>query len=224
MSRALAALLLVAGGATENGGAINIDTDGNVTITKSTFTGNTAAVNGGAIYFNDNATQGSAPTLIANFNRIVGNTAVSGNGLYSGSATGTVSIENNWWGCNAGPSAAPCDLVAGVNAADFNPWLKLSLTANPTSVNTGGMSALTASFLTNSDNINVGASNLSALIGVPVTFGATLGTISNADATIQSSGTAAATFRGEGKSSRMCRVATRAWWTPSGSPSRTAGR
>jgi large repetitive protein len=185
---------VVAGGVDENGGAIRIDTDGNVTITKSSFTGNTANVNGGAIYFNDNATQGSAPTLTANYNRIVGNTAVSGNGLYSGSATGTVSIENTWWGCNAGPSTAPCDRVAGVNAADFNPWLKLSLTANPTSVNGGGTSTLTASFLTNSDNINVGASNLGALVGVPVTFGATLGTISDADAAILSSGTAAATY------------------------------
>jgi CSLREA domain-containing protein len=183
--------VLVAGGADENGGAIRIDTDGDVSITKSTFTGNTALVNGGAIYFNDNATQTSAPTLTASYNRIVGNTAASGGGLFR--ASGTATAEKNWWGCNGGPSAGPCNLVAGT--VDFTPWIVLSHTANPNSVSGGQQSTLTADFLKNSDASSNVASDLNALIGLPITFNnAVLGTLSSAQTTIQSNGAATAIF------------------------------
>ena len=185
-----------AGGAPDDGGAIVINTDGAVSITKSTFTGNTAANNGGAIYFNDSATEAATGTLLANFNRIVGNTAAAGSGLYNGA--GAASAENNWWGCNAGPSSAPCDRASA--GADFNPWLQLTLTATPSSVNGGGTSALEASFLTNSVGNTLAASDMDVLLGVPIGFGATLGTISGAQTSIQSNGKATATYTAGGTS------------------------
>ena len=181
------------GGTTDDGGAIAINTDGSVSITKSTFSGNTSANNGSAIYFNDSATEPTAiATLSMSYNRIAGNTASGlGSGLFC--ASGTATAEQNWWGCNTGPSAAPCDRVSG--AVDFDPWLRLTHTASPGSVNGGGTSTLTASFLTDSANGAVSASNLDALIGVPITFNnAVLGALSNAQPTIQSNGTATATF------------------------------
>src|SRR5215212_1118945 len=60
-----------------DGAGIHADTDGGVSVTRSTLSGNTAARNGGAIYFNDSATQAAVGTLSASFNRIRGNTATS---------------------------------------------------------------------------------------------------------------------------------------------------
>ena len=183
--------MATAGGAGDDGGAIAIDTDGAVNITKSTFTGNSAAANGGAIFFNDSATQAAVATLTMSYNRIAGNTAAAGSGLFH--ASGTATAERNWWGCNSGPAAAPCNVVAG--NADFTPWIVLTHTANPSTVGTGQAATLTADFLKNSDGSTNVAGDLGALAGVPVTFGsAVLGTISAAQATIQANGAATATY------------------------------
>ena len=53
------------------------------------------------------------------FNRIVNNSTAGLNNV-----DGTVTAENNWWGCNAGPGNAGCNAVTGT--ADFNPWIVLS--------------------------------------------------------------------------------------------------
>ena len=50
--------------------------------------------------------------LTVGFSRIVGNSGGTGggNGLrVDNGGPGTVIATNNWWGCNDGPSAAPCD-------------------------------------------------------------------------------------------------------------------
>lgn len=179
-------------GAADDGGAIHVLTDSGVTITKNVFTGNSAANNGGAISFADDSAAGSpVGSLTATFNRIVGNTATAGGGVSQ--VSGTVSAENNWWGCNVGPAAAPCDSTAGT--VDSEPRLLLAHTANPASIGAGSTSTLTASFLTNSAGNPVAASDLSAIAGTAVTFGsAVLGAISSPQATIQSSGTATATY------------------------------
>ena len=123
--------LATAGGVEDSGGAIAINADGQVNISGSTFTGNSAAANGGAIYFNDSATEAAVGHLALSYSRITGNTAAgAGSGLYR--ACGTATAQKNWWGCNGGPSAAPCDLVAG--AASFTPWIVLSHTASPTTI------------------------------------------------------------------------------------------
>jgi CSLREA domain-containing protein len=180
-----------AAGVADDGGAIAISTDGAVTVTKSTFTGNASANNGGAVSFND-STQPGVGTLAMSFNRIAGNTAVgSGNGLFG--SNGAPTIEKNWWGCNGGPSAAPCDRVSGTG--DFTPWMVLRHLPNPASIQTTQTSTLTADFFRNSDSSTNVLSDVSAFIGVPISFGnPVLGTLSGAQTAIQPNGTATATF------------------------------
>lgn len=181
-----------AGGNTDDGGAIQAQADGVITITRNTFTGNTAANSGGAISFNDGDPGAPVGSLIATFNRIVGNTATAGGGGVS-QGGGTVGAENNWWGCNTGPGAAGCDTASGT--VDSDPRLVLTHTASPTSVGSGGASTLTASFLTNSAATSVTAADLVALIGTAITFGSpVLGTLSAQQTTIQSTGTATALY------------------------------
>ena len=177
-----------------NGGGISMNVFmSSVNISKATMVGNSAGTSGGAI---DVGSQTGANGNILNmsFSRIVGNTGGGFTGLVT--RGGTANVESNWWGCNTGPSAAPCD-TAGVVAGtvDFDPWLQLRLTASPNTTPVVGESrALTASFLLNSAGGAVAASNLDVLIGLPVTWSASGGTISGSQATIQPSGTATATF------------------------------
>ena len=175
---------------TSYGGAINSrPNSGSLTIDRTVFTGNSAWY-GGAIFAN------SGPVTIT-YSRIVGNTAaVAGSGLYVDGST--VTAENNWWGCSTGPGAAPCDtaiLLSGTQ--DFNPWLRDNLTVlpDPLALVTNQSAALTASFLTNSSGGAVSTSNLTTLIGRSVTWAASFGTLSEQQTTVQSSGTATATFR-----------------------------
>jgi RTX calcium-binding nonapeptide repeat (4 copies)/Bacterial Ig domain len=123
------------------------------------------------------------------FNRVAGNSVAGLN-----NAAGTVSAEKNWWGCNAGPSASPCDLVTGI-AADFTPWMILRHVASPSTILTGQQATLTADFLRNSDGSSNAAADLEALQGVLVSFtNPQLGTVSNAQDSIQANGAATATF------------------------------
>ncbi len=178
-----------------NGGGIWIN-HSNITSTfsKLTMVANSATTTGGAIYLGSSTT---ANVLNMSFSRIVGNTG----GGFKGLAVdgGTANVQNNWWGCNTGPSAPPCDTagVIGTGTANYTPWLRYTHTASPSTIVVGQSTTLTASFLTNSANQPIAASNLDVLIGLPIAFNnAVRGTISNAQATIQSSGTATATFTG----------------------------
>ena len=167
-----------------------------VNLTKATLTGNSSGTSGGAIDVGSQ-TGANGNVLNLSFSRIAGN---SGGG-FTGVVTrgGTANMENNWWGCNTGPSAAPCNTAGttGGGAFDFDPWLRFTHTASPGTIVVGQGSTLTASFLTNSAGSAIAASNLDALVGVGITFNnAVRGTISGAQATIQSSGTATATFTG----------------------------
>jgi CSLREA domain-containing protein len=138
------------------------------------------------------------------FSRFFGNTANSstGSGFHKDLNAGTATVTDNWWGCNSGPSATPCDVAAldaGSGTVTFSPWLVLSNSASPTTILTSGTSTLTASFLQNNLGATVSNSNVGPLVGVPVTFNnAVLGAISGAAASIQSSGTATATFTAGG--------------------------
>ncbi len=206
------------------GGAVNYNGVGNVTITGCTFTNNTAGTQGGAININgtgtgpvstnilrntfsgntaNGATFGgavvavtNAQTVNINFNRILGNNTApnvaTGKKITSGGGViTTYNTDNNWWGVNTGPAAANVDIL-GSTAAN---WLQLKATASPTSVAAGGVSTVTASFLTNSTNAAVSLPNLSTVIGLPISFeNAILGTLSGAQTTIQASGTATVTY------------------------------
>jgi len=174
------------------GGGLFINhSSGTTTLSKAVFTGNSATTTGSAIYLGSSTT---ANILNMSFSRLAGNT---GGGLKGvATAGGTVNAENNWWGCPTGPAAAPCDTAgtAGGGTIDFNPWLQLKTSAVSTTLVTGQSTTLTTSFLNNSDGVAVGLANLTVLIGLPVTWSGGGGSISGAQTTIQSSGTATATF------------------------------
>jgi predicted outer membrane repeat protein len=199
-----------------SGGAIVGSGNGGITITQLSLTNNSATVNGGAIAFTSNAgvhsiqrctitnnsvtggtggggaiSVGHTGTVNANFNRFVNNTAATpSNGLTVRRTSGTFNAENNWWGFNNGPGPNHAS-----GTIDSSPWLQLKLTASPTTISVTQSTALTASFLTNSDNTAVTLANLVTLIGQPVVWdGGTLGSISGAETTIQSDGMANSTF------------------------------
>ena len=191
-----------------NGGAVEFTAQGGptlgqtftVNINKNTFVNNTATGYGGAISAN-NSMAGLVPAI--NYNRFAGNISTASNitsGMLFVNSAGSVNATNNWWGNNAGPSAAPSDRASGigtpgVGSLNVANWLQLRHAANPNSIFIPNSTTLTATFLTNSAGTAVAAANLTALAGVPVTFNnAVRGTLSGAQTTIQASGTATATF------------------------------
>ena len=181
-------------GTTGFGGGIYMNSTASVNLSKATMVGNSATTNGGAIALGS-GTGAAGNTLNMSFSRIVNNTSGGFKGLVT--SGGTANVENNWWGCNTGPSAAPCD-TAGTSGGvlDFDPWLRFTHTANPTTIVVGQTSTLTVSFLTNSNNQAIAASNLDVFNGVQAIFNnAVRGTISGSPTTIQN-GTATATFTG----------------------------
>ncbi len=202
------------GAPASNGGAIAFtgqagSTPFNATITKNTFLNNSADGYGGGISAN-NSPNVSIPQI--HYNRFVGNTSATNtitSGMLFVHSAGSVNAENNWWGCNTGPSAAgTCDRASGIGAPgvgifDADPWLQLKTTASPnpicnTPAGLGNTSTVTTSFLSNSAGEAIAVADLSTLIGRPVTWTSTLGTLSAQQATIQASGTATTTFTSNG--------------------------
>src|SRR6185369_7445770 len=60
-------------------------------------------------------------------------------------------LENNWWGCNAGPGNPGCGTVTSA-IVDFNPWIVLRSSTTPTTITPGGTSTASADMTHNSDN------------------------------------------------------------------------
>ena len=150
------------------------------TLNNVTIMGNNASGAGGALHVSGGG------TVTANYCRIVNNTAPAGRAVSQ--TAGTASVANNWWGTNV-----PAALMSGT--VGFTPWLQLTHTASPNQIFVPNSTTLTASFLTNSAGTFIPAANLSTLIGLPITFNnAVRGTLSGAQAAIQSSSTATATF------------------------------
>ena len=161
-------------GISEGGGVnISILAGGTTTLKDVTITNNHA--NGESGNPSDPGTGGgiynSLGTLNVSLSRITGNTAPTGSGLTR--TGGTVTAENNWWGCNDVPGAAGCDTVSGT--ADVDPRLDLKVTATPATILGGGTSSVKADVLTNSN----GAAVLPVVLNGPfVDFSATNGTMS----------------------------------------------
>jgi CSLREA domain-containing protein len=194
------------------GGGIFIDNDSSTshTINEVTITGNRASTSANGTFGGGIAVL-NAFNVNATFNRIAGNFegASTASGLHV--ASSTVGAANNWWGCNAGSGATPCDrsITTGAGTTTVTPFLVLNRSASPTSVAIGGTSTVSCNFLTNSTPAAVAVSNLDALIGTPISFGgAVLGSLSAAETSIQSTGTATATFTGSaaGAGSASCTV------------------
>ncbi|MCG6963909.1 MAG: hypothetical protein LJE95_11640, partial [Acidobacteria bacterium] len=111
-----------------------------------------------------------ASVVNASCNRIFSNT------LGFGSTSPTVTAENNWWGCNAGPNdaGALCDTMEGTLDAD--PWLILSIAANPNTLTSAQVSQITSDLTRNSDGFDISGS-CSVPDGLPVAYGSTGGTV-----------------------------------------------
>ncbi len=189
------------------GGAIGIQTQGALgntfaaSITNSTFANNSASAGYGGGIFVENAF-GSGGTVHVNFNRFNGNTASAAHGLAYINTAGSVDATNNWWSCNGNPTtpAPGCDLAGtfGTGSAGtltVNPWIVLTNAASPNSINVGQSTTLTASFLQNSSSSVLTSAQVSALVGLPITWGTPVhGALSAQQTAIQSSGTATTTF------------------------------
>ena len=175
---------------TSFGNGAGVWAGGNATkaINYNVITNNSAGAKGGGV-FNGNG------SLTLNFNLIVGNTA-SGDASSTGfrNSSGSTLIENDWWGCNQGPSTSPCDRASGPLGFGIAKWLKLSHTATPNSIFVNTSTTLQADFFTNNASEAIAASDLVALSGRAVTFNnPVLGTITGAGTQIIG-GKANATF------------------------------
>jgi large repetitive protein len=192
-----------------------------VSITNSTFTGNTATNSfGGALDLNSTTATTTPFTLshliitgnhagtsgggifVGNSNvnmsksLIVGNSAPTGSGLHKSVDAATATVTNNWWGCSTGPGAAPCDTATTAGGTlNFTPWYRDQLTASTSPIVTNQSTALTASFLTNSANAAVPVADLAEIVGRGVTWAATNGNLSSTQSTVQASGTATGSFQ-----------------------------
>jgi hypothetical protein len=157
-----------------SGGGFYNESGGIATINGSTFVSNSAQV-GGAI-----ASAGAAAVPVdtthnvnVNFARFVSNTAPTGSTISAGANT-TVTATNCWWASNSGSTGKTAGTVTVPN------FLVLHAAFSPGSILLNQNSTITADFLTNSASAAVGASNLFALAGVPVTWNNPVkGTLSN---------------------------------------------
>ena len=156
------------GGAIYNKGTLNV--------TSSTFTQNIAdAVTGGAIY-------NSGGYANINYNRIIGNSIYEIHNYDAYGNYGYVDARFNWWGSNSRPAG-----IGGFGGL-FDPWIILTVNANPTTINYSGNSLVTADLLHDStyDPANPSASyhnptNGHVPDGIPVTINTipAWGTITN---------------------------------------------
>jgi len=107
-------------------------TNASLSMTSCEVTGNTGS----------GVSTGGGAALSAAVCRIVGNA------LGASAPSGTISAENNWWGCNAGPGSAGCDGITG--AVDADPWLQVRIIASPSTIGFSESTALTADLTRNS--------------------------------------------------------------------------
>jgi len=151
-------------------------------------------------------------TLTLQYNRFIGNTCLNvanpplANviGQAGGATTHVTIANNNWWGVNTGPITNDATALNTGAVMTLTKWLQLKTTASPNPIcflaaGPGNTSTVTTSFLSNSANEAITASNLFALVGASVTWGpTTLGSLSGQQGTIQASGTATALFTSNG--------------------------
>jgi hypothetical protein len=163
-------------------------------VSGSTFTGNSVQSSselGGAI---DAAGNNTGEAFSLSNSRIAGNTAAGGaTGLYISLVDPTV--NNNWWGCNAGPNQSGCQTVlqdvSSTNVPyDPSTWLVLSISADPTQILSNGTSTLSADLTYNND----GTGGFSVPNGTPVTFGGTLDSSVNPTSTTLIGGAQTSTY------------------------------
>ena len=169
-----------------------------LTVTSSNFTGNTAGGGGGAIMNNGNLTLSSS-TLTSNtitgsngeggaifnvgnaavhFNRIVDNSASQGNDIYNFDS-GKMNATLNWWGYNSQINIANQIVNKGVSLT-YNPWIVLSIQANPVNAIVGGHPIINAALLFASNSEYYPATGIVPYTG-SANFKTTKGTIKNSN-------------------------------------------
>ncbi len=113
-----------------------------MTITDSSLTDN-KAFDGGALYIDGNSN--------IHFNQIFGNTgSSSGNDIYI--SAGASVLTFNWWGYNLVTNIAKQIYNHG-GTVTYNPWIILTITASPTSVQFGGTSKITVNLWYDSNGV-----------------------------------------------------------------------
>jgi parallel beta-helix repeat protein len=137
----------------------------------SEFLGNLISDNRWGIDLNS-----TGASYILRFNSITGNNTNPADSYGIGIWAGTADLENNWWGCNEGPTtnlADPngCDIYSGI--ADIDPWLVLKLDA-PSVVYTGNEYGVIASLTDNSVGTDTSGDG-HVYDGIASLFEATLG-------------------------------------------------
>ncbi|HSS20331.1 MAG TPA: C25 family cysteine peptidase [Pyrinomonadaceae bacterium] len=165
--------------------------------TAFSVSGGSATITRNQIYSNTTSLQfGSSGTATAHFNRIISTTTAIAN-----PSNLTPNLENNWWGCNAGPGNAGCGAVTGTGA-DFDPWIVLKGSASPNSITPGGSSLVTADMTQNSNNVvPVGG----PIPNVAVSYSATNGTMTPTSGTI-TNGTDSSTFNSTNSSNAVATI------------------
>ncbi len=112
---------------------------------------------------------GLGPTAEVHYNRLITNEF--GVGI---NAPSPLSAVNNWFGCNEGPGQPGCDATDGDPLID--PWLTLTITANPTTIHVLQDSAVESALIINSDGVDTSGDGL-VPDAIPETFTATLGAV-----------------------------------------------
>ncbi len=87
-------------------------------------------------------------TFVLLYNSIAGNNTNATDSYGVGVWDGSANLQNNWWGANDGPSGLGVghgDVVKRdhTETVNFDPWIKLNLSANPTSITANGTSTST---------------------------------------------------------------------------------
>ncbi len=132
---------------------INLDDSNNNTLTGNLVTGNNTGI--------QIQPSVDASTISINFNNIYGNTSY---GVDNTLGTSNVDAENNWWGANDGPSLSPGSGDKVSANVDYDPWIVLGVSANPTSIVADGSSTST---ITSDMTINSDGADTSGLGHIP---------------------------------------------------------
>ncbi len=177
-----------------------------VTISGNEIIGNGAdtTLPTGGVYVTGGTTL-SRVSIVAN--RIVDNSIWprSGGVVTDASVTQPVNAENNWWGCNKGPGSSECESVRG--AVDANPWLLLSLEANPAQVTVPGSSELRAHFLRNSEGAMASEATAFPVVAIDFLKESGPGTFTSTDSLVETfRGVAVATLRSSSPGSSAVRA------------------
>jgi len=155
---------------------------GCITLSEVNLADNTAAGNGGGI-----DAEGENGPITIQYSRITGNTA-SGTGANinnkddtTGGTQGILATEN-WWGTNNPSSTLNPSVSACSGTSDwicYLPNVVLSLSSGSQQVKINAATGLTANIGKDSSNTQLTATELSVISQTAVTYGATLGSISN---------------------------------------------